>query len=39
MALGFALFAHLGAESEDPDEFASEMTAESLGGIFTSRMN
>jgi hypothetical protein len=35
MALGFALFAHLGAESEDPDEFASEMTAESLGGIFT----
>jgi hypothetical protein len=36
MALGFALFAHLGAESEDPDEFASEMTAESLGGIFTS---
>lgn len=36
MALGFALFAHLGAESTDPDEFASEMTAEALGGIFTS---
>ncbi len=36
MALGFALFAHLSAGREDPDEFASEMTAESLGGIFAS---
>jgi hypothetical protein len=36
MTLGFALFAHLGAASQDPDEFASEITAESLSGIFTS---
>lgn len=36
LTLGFALFAHLGAESEDPDEFAFEMTVEALGGIFSS---